>query len=421
MKKREYRATDITKVNVEQLSEKAQGKRVVFGVDIAKNNNYGCLMNEKQEALITIKWGHPKQSRQMVEMIRRLGALKVEVAMEPSGTYGDPVRELFTAAGIEVYRVSAKRSHDAAEVYDGVPSWHDAKSGAVIAKLHLDGASRLWPIEEEYRRNLAAVVNTMDMLQEQFQQNANRLEACMGRHWPEVGAILDLSSTTMLEVLSRFGSPREVVKHEGEARKLMKRIGGRFLAAEKVEEVIGSGQATIGMEMTAGEEQAVKYLAQRTRLLQRELGLTKKKVEKMSSGNKTVEAIGKVTGKATAAVLVKAGGDPLEYASGQQWLKSLGLNLKVRSSGKHQGKLKITKRGSGQARRWLYYVVLRLIQHDEVIKAWYARKIARDGGVKMKGLIAIMRKVVTGLWHVARGKEFDTKKLFDIRRLGEVF
>ncbi len=30
--------------------------------------------------------------------------------------------------GIALYRVSPKRVHDAAEVYDGVPSLHDAKA-----------------------------------------------------------------------------------------------------------------------------------------------------------------------------------------------------------------------------------------------------------------------------------------------------
>lgn len=131
-------------------------------------------------------------------------------------------------------------------------------------------------------------------------------------------------------------------------------------------------------------------------------------------------SMSKVTGMVTAAVLVKGGGDPTEYASPTQWVKGLGLNLKEKSSGKHKGKLKITKRGSGQARRWLYFGVLRLIQKDGVIKAWYGRKIARDGGLKMKALTAIMRKVAAGLWHVAQGKEFDTKKLFDVKRLGEI-
>ena len=82
--------------------------------------------------------------------------------MEPSGSYGDAFRHFLWGRGIPVYRVSAKRSHDAAEVYDGVPSSHDAKSAAIIAKLHRDGASELWPLRTESQRDLRAMVTTMD-------------------------------------------------------------------------------------------------------------------------------------------------------------------------------------------------------------------------------------------------------------------
>jgi transposase len=421
MKKRVYRSIEITKVNIAQLAEKAKGKKVVFGVDIAKQDNYGALLIwEEKEPIITIKWRHPDRSREMVQVLKNLGATKVEVALEPSGTYGDPVRKLFWDEGIEVYRVSAKRSHDAAEVYDGVPSWHDAKSGAVIGKLHVDGASRLWKMEGEYARDLTAVVNTMDMLQQQYQQNANRLEALMARHWPEAGEIVELGGATFLELLGRFGSAQEVVRQAGEARQLLRKVGGKFLEQKKIEQLIGSAQTTIGVPMTVIEAEEAVFLARRTRQMQQELHQAKKRVERQGAQKKSIGDMSVVTGKATAAVLVKGGGDPTEYTSAAQWVKGLGLNLKERSSGKHKGKLKITKRGSGQARRWLYYVVLRLIQKDAVIKAWYGRKISRDGGVKMKALIAIMRKVAAGLWHVAQGKEFDAKKLFDVKRLGEI-
>jgi len=52
--------------------------------------------------------------------------------------------------------VSPKRSHDAAEVYDGVPSLHDAKSSAIVAKLHLDSASERWAIRTDEARELDA-------------------------------------------------------------------------------------------------------------------------------------------------------------------------------------------------------------------------------------------------------------------------
>jgi transposase len=52
-------------------------------------------------------------------------------------------------------------------------------------------------------------------------------------------------------------------------------------------------------------------------------------------------------------------GTPVDYPNPHSYLKALGLNLKERSSGKHKGQLKITKRGPGEARKYLYFAALR--------------------------------------------------------------
>ena len=61
--------------------------------------------------------------------------------------------------------------------------------------------------------------------------------------------------------------------------------------------------------------------------------------------------------------------------------------------------------------------VLRWVQTDVVAKAWYQRKIERDGARKMAALIALMRKLAKALYHVGRGEPFDSRKLFDCSRL----
>ena len=103
---------------------------------------------------------------------------------------------------------------------------------------------------------------------------------------------------------------------------------------------------------------------------------------------------------------------------GYTYQKALGLNLKEKSSGKHQGALHITKRGPGVARLFLYLAALRLVQRDPIVKAWYAKKVARQGGIaKNRAVVAVMRKLAKALWHVAGGATFDSRKLFDVSRL----
>ncbi len=50
-------------------------------------------------------------------------------------------------------------------------------------------------------------------------------------------------------------------------------------------------------------------------------------------------------------------------------------------------------------------------------QAWYESKVKRDGGGKARAVVGLMRKLVKALYHVARGEPFDSRKLFDVRRL----
>jgi len=417
MKKRPYRAVRVKQVNVDRLSEQVGDDRIVFGVDVGKEDCFGWLQRRQSDFHMIFKWKNPQESRQVVALLKELGSQRVEVAMEPSGSYGDPVRNLFWGAEIPVYRVSPKRSHDAVEVFDGVPSSHDAKSAGIVAKLHIEGASQLWEERSEADRDLRAGVDVMDMFEERLQKGRGRIEGAMGRYWPEIGAYLDFDGATFLELLIRYGGPRQIWAAPEEARGMMRKVGGPLLSEEKIDSVLSSCRETIGVEMTSEEAAALKRLAADTRRVVQELREAKRRVERLSQGNESIEAMAAAVGKMTAAVMVALGGDPAGYLSGTHWQKGLGLNLKERSSGKHIGKLKITKRGSGEARRYLYLAALRMIRNDVVVRAWYQKKVIRDGGVKMKAIVAIMRKLAKALWHVAQGDKFDSSKLFDVKRL----
>jgi transposase len=90
----------------------------------------------------------------------------------------------------------------------------------------------------------------------------------------------------------------------------------------------------------------------------------------------------------------------------------MGLNLKERSSGKHKGQLKITKRGSGLFRRWLYFAALRASQEVE-INPWYEAKKKKENGRAGKALVAIMRKLALAMYQVgARGASYEARLLF---------
>jgi hypothetical protein len=173
MKKRPYRKIAVKEVDVTTLGV----GRVVFAIDVAKVDMVAAIVAGDGRVVRTVwlgsgtaRWASARRS--------------VEAVMESSGTYGDVLRHQLLERGVPVYRMSGKRIHDAAEVYDGVPSLHDAKSAAIIAKLHLDSFSTPWgPLSEE-KRELKAAIATMDLYREQHQRLIHSLESSLARYWP---------------------------------------------------------------------------------------------------------------------------------------------------------------------------------------------------------------------------------------------
>jgi len=415
-RKRIYRAVNVNELKRERVRERA-GRHPIVGIDVAKEDFYAAVMNQNQEVVVTVSWSHPEQTPAFVQLLSDLEVK--EVAMEPSGTYGDALRVLILGAGIDVYRVSPKWCHDMAEVYDGVPSLHDGKSAAIVAKLHADGRSEPWPVRSDHERRLTAALRKLEIHEKVFRQNRNRLANLLARHWPELTETLDLGTATLLELLAEYGGPAAVREHERAAAGLMRKVGGRFLAADKVDTVIRCAGSTLGVPQLEEERHLVQSIASEARRAQKLARRARAQVEKLSDSLPPTQQMSQMVGKKTAAVLVAAVGDPRKYDCASAYQKSLGLNLKERSSGKHKGALKLTKRGPGIARQYLHMAALRLINGDRIVSAWYARKVRRDGGrIKMKAVTAVVRKLSKALWHVAHGAQFDAALLFDTRRLG---
>jgi len=103
----------------------------------------------------------------------------------------------------------------------------------------------------------------------------------------------------------------------------------------------------------------------------------------------------------------------------------MGLNLSERSSGRYQGKLKISKRGSAMARHWLHLAALRLIRSQPSVRGWYEAKKERDVRGALGAVTGVTRRLAMALHAIAvHGEAFDPGRLFPrgkgaARRKGE--
>jgi hypothetical protein len=337
--------------------------------------------------------------------------------MESSGTYGDVLRYQLYDLGVPVFRVSGKRTHDASEVYDGVPSLHDAKCAAILAKLHVDGISAPWLPASDDKRSLRAAVDLMDLHQERYLQLVHRLESWLARHWPELPALLDLTTATLLALVGRIGGPRDVAADSTAARSLMRGMSHGLMDHGKIDQVIDTASRTAGVPLLARERDTLMAIADEAQRSLRAFTTAKTQLEKLTLQTHA-QHMASTVGKTTAAVMATFVGDPALFPSSAAYVKACGLNLKEKSSGTLKGHLKITKRGPGRVRQYLWLAVCRWINKDAVARAWFERKVARDGGKKSKALVALMRKLALALFHIGRGDPYDATRLFDVGRLG---
>ena len=418
MSKRTYRSVSVNDVSAVSL-ELRPGERVVVAVDVAKVDFKGAII-QGDRLVRMVAWKAPQESGRFVQLVAELHAIApVELVMESTGTYGDPLREQMARLEVPVFRVSTKHTHDAAELFDGVPSMHDAKAAQVLGWLHMQKRSQPWSIKSTEARDVAAAAASYELYNAQLMACLGRLEAVLARHFPELAGLVSIANKSTLALLEEYGAPSCIAVAAPDATALMRRMGGPMLDMEKVAAVIAAARATTGMRMTAGEIAVLRTYA-REALRQQKLKAEAHDLLAQCVAKKAeVQREAEVIGVATAAFLWAEAGDASEFASPAAYVKALGLNLKIKSSGMHEGKLKITKRGPSLARKYLYLAVLRLLQSEPHFKAWHQRKVEREGGTrKLKSVVALMRKLAAALWHVARGAPFDANKLFDAKRLG---
>jgi len=416
--KRPYRSVKVNSVRVDSLLERTQSERLLVAIDVAKEKMVAAVLDEDERVLVTVKWSHPVESEAFYDFVNRLGAeRRLEVVMEPTGTYGDALRFHLRKRNVAVYQVSPKLVHDARELYDGVPSCHDSKSCGIIGMLHLNGRSRLFEGVSAARRRMKAATSTLYRYEKQFIRERCQLAAMLARFWPGLTDVLSVGTKSLLTFLSEMGSAAAVAADPNRARQILLKASKKALSVARVEEVLDNAASGYGEVPCPEEVDAMRLLAGDALRTRERVGAARKTLESMAVKDEATKPLIHLLGKATSGALVAEAGDLRDFDSPASVVRFFGLNLKEVSSGQFKGRLRITKRGSSRARHYLFYAALRLIYRDRIVRAWVAKKRARSPSSGLNGVVAVMRKLALALWHVARGNEFDAEKLYDIKHL----
>jgi len=413
-KSKAYRSTDVKNVQLEEVIGKAPAGAVLVGVDAGKFDALAVVRFDNGSFERPWKVKNPSEIESFVRLLERLTQHHaVTVAMESTGTYGDALRVELATVDLPVVRVSGKAVHDYAEIFDGVPSQHDGKDAAVIAELAALGKARPWPYQQpkEQDAEMHYWVSKLDAQQRVENFWLGQLEALLARHWPELTRLIGLNSVTLLSLVAHYGGPAAMAA-DPESQQRLARWGRGALRNPTLEGIVSSAANSMGARQNRYEVQRAQECATAALTALRETRAARAHLEELGQRNEVIRRMGEVVGMVTASVLWAVLGDPRNYHCGEAYRKAMGLNLKERSSGQYQGRLKVTKRGPAIVRRWLYFSALRVVKRPEVAR-WYEAKKTKDQGRAKGALVGVMRKLSLALHAVgARGEVFDPGRLF---------
>ena len=428
--KRMYRRVSVKKISLEGLKDTAIGKGgagTCVGLDIGKSEIVATIRWTDGAFEYPISVKNPSETADLVAVlvILRQCCDSLTIGLESTGTYGEPIRAAMTAASLDVHRISGKASSDYKEIFDGVPSQHDGKDAAIIAELTCFGKGTPWPFQplSENEQRIKHQVRRMDVFQKHVTEWTGRLEAVLAEHWPELSGLLALNSVTLVKIMIQYGSPARLAADPA-ARDKLAQWGRSSLKPPKIEQIIESARTTQGTPIDGSEMAWLQEIASELQAAILKVNACKKELELIANADDSMREYVSAVGAVTLCVIWATVGNPGNYESSGAFLKALGLNLKELSSGQRQGQLAITKRGPSLVRKYLFFWALRAVQ-SEKLKHWYEdfQKVGRGSRGssehrKMKGLIALMRKLSRSLWYAHTQQEaFDYAKVFPGRPL----
>jgi len=275
---------------------------VIAGVDVGKHVMF--VVRRWSDGSFERPWKvvSPTEIMQLVQILTELSkARPLRVAMESTGTYGEPLRQALTDANLDVQRVSGKSTHDYAEIFDGVPSQHDGKDAAIVAELTAIGKSWPWPhqTKNDEDAQMSYLVDWIDAQQRIKQLWIGRLESLLARHWPEATSLLDLTSATLLQALAHYGGPTKLAA-DADAATQLRRWGGAYLKTEKITKILEAAKQTPGVRQNERDIERMRQYATSALTANRQIQEARKKLKLLAAKNKTItrqaKAVGTITG-----------------------------------------------------------------------------------------------------------------------------
>ena len=405
---------------------------MVIGIDVGSEKHYfrafnwrGIELTKKPVPFANSMMGFNAFYEEVTRLKEQNGLEEILVGFEPTGHYWFNLGQFLSGKNIRFVMVNPLHVHRTKELDDNSPSKNDRKDPRVIANLVRDGRYFYTYMPTGVYAELRNASNRRFVLTEELIRSKNRLQKWIAVYFPEYkGIYTHIDSKGGLMVLNSAPTPEEIIKLGVEGIiQIWKDAKLRGNGHKKAMLIVNAASQSIGL--TEGLEEArmeihdlIEDYELQLKRLEKVNGLIENLCKQIKYVDKLLEIKG--IGMITIAGFIAEVGDITRFDNAKELQKLAGLELVADSSGKHNGKTRISKRGRKRLRYLLVQAAVSVIGKNEEFRQIHEYYTTRDNNPlkKMQSLIAVACKLIR-VFHVilTKGKSYDASKMLeDIKR-----
>ena len=410
-------------------------KTLIVGIDVSKNFHVARAQDFRG-----IEFGKPitfdnnyegvkKLECWMVQLIEEQQKEKLIVGMEPTGPYWINLARYLREKETVVVTVNPMHVKKIKELDDNSQTKTDIKDAKIIAQLVKDGRYSAPNLLESVYEDLRNAKNLRRIMLKDLARAKNQIHNWLDRYFPEYKeAYKSWESKSFIKIIKKYTFPNVLNQHN--ANEIYGFLPPRLrqgVGINKIMKLLEASKKSIGtVEGLIMAKEEIKYLLKKYEEILEEIGKIDDKTEKicseLSEAKKMMEIKG--IGLTTASGVIGEFGDIKKYKNSKQLIKMAGLSLVENSSGKHKGKVTISKRGRKDVRKFLYQVVFGMISTNAGFKKLYKyyTERAKNQLTGKQAIIALARKLLRIIHAlITKDEQYDEKKMLAEIRHPEEF
>ncbi len=332
---------------------------------------------------------------------------EIIVGFESTGPYMEPlVQFLKNSKSVRLVQVNPMHTKRLKELTGNSPLKTDRKDPKVIADIIELGHALTVVIPEGPAADLRRLTQGRERTIASRTRLFNQLQSLLVISFPEFLQVMtDVKSASAQHLLRHYPTAEEIVAlGEAALATLLRKVSRGKLKKDRARALFEAASESVGVQegrssMLLEIRLMLETIASYDRFIDGVEAEMVRHLEQIPYSRVILSLKG--IGPVTAAGLIGEVGDFTKFSTIGEVMKLAGLDLYEVSSGKHRGKLRISKRGRPLMRKLLYFAALSAVRKGGVLHEWYQRAVGR-GMLRMKALVAVARKLLGIIFALVR-------------------